>query len=675
VLSRGDSNLVAAPGALRYLPWTLRTRLALKMFDGYLSVGTPSREYLQQFGVPEPLIFDSPHCVDNAWFASAADAVRQHGRDAARREMGAAPDDFVVLFAAKFTSVKRPQDLIEAAAHLGPNVVVAMAGNGPLLERTREAAKRLNVRVTTQGFVNQTAMPRLLAAADCVAIPSRSETWGLLANEALASGTPCVVSTGVGAGRDLIHEQSSGAVHQSGDVEGLAAALTRVREALRVRSITVDSCQQAVSGFVYERAAEGLLRAARRLQRRTSTPHLSAADRPRVIALFGNMVSVFGLERMSFEVLRTLRESGAAVHCVVNRWQSSRIVDFADDINASWSTGYYWYELRRRGTLSHQLRTAWDVFNTSIGLLRDARRFRPSHIFIPEFGAVLRSAPALWMLRRCGVRTILRLGNAPEPGRFYAFIWRYLIDPCVDQYVPNSQFIERELLRHRIAPVKSRVIYNTVPHRPHQWQQPSPGPGRVIFVGQVIPQKGLDLLLEAVAKLRRRGIDVTLDVVGDIDGYEDPAYAGYRAGVRKRAVAGDLVGAVRLLGVREDVPLLMAQASMHCLPSKAEQKEGFTVTTLEAKRAGLPSVVTCSGALPEMVRHRVDGWLCQEITVEAIAEGLEYFLVDPDRARRSGEEARASQLSFSRARFRSEWAEVFSRPVNLGGSTMRTQTS
>jgi glycosyltransferase involved in cell wall biosynthesis len=675
VLSRGDSNLLAAPRGLRHLPWKLRTRLALKLFDGYLSVGTPSREYLRQFGAPEPLIFDSPHSVDNEWFASIASAVREHTRASARHELGAGPEDFLVLFAAKFIAVKRPLDLIEAAARLGPHAVLAMAGNGPLLETAQRAAERLNVRVTWQGFVNQSAMPRLLAAADCVAISSRCETWGLLVNEALASGTPCVVSNGVGACRDLIREQSSGGCYEAGDVAGLAASLTRVREALREGTITVATCRQAVSGFVYERTTQGLLTAARRLRARKRIPELSSADRPRVIALLGNMVSVFGLERMSFEVLRTLRENGAAVHCIVNRWQSSRIVDFADEIDASWSTGYYWYELRRRGSLSHQLRAAWDVFNTSIGLLRDARRFRPSHIFIPEFGAVLRSAPALWILRRCGVRTILRLGNAPEPGRFYAFIWRHLVDPCVDRYAPNSQFIEQELLRHRIATAKSRVVYNTVPHRPHAWQQPSPIPGRVIFVGQIIPQKGLDLLLEAVAQLRVRGFDVTLDVVGDIDGYEDPAYVGYRAGVRKRAAAPDLLEVVRLLGVREDVPQLMSRASIHCLPSRLEQKEGFTVTTLEAKRAGLPSVVTCSGALPEMVRHGVDGWLCPSTTVEAIAEGLEYFLTDPERARLAGEAARTSQLVFGRTRFRSDWAEMFSLHTNLGRSAVRTQPS
>ena len=53
-------------------------------------------------------------------------------------------------------------------------------------------------------------------------------------------------------------------------------------------------------------------------------------------------------------------------------------------------------------------------------------------------------------------------------------------------------------------------------------------PGRVIFVGQIIPEKGLDLLLDAVAILRARGVDATLDVVGEMDGWEAPSYRGHR---------------------------------------------------------------------------------------------------------------------------------------------------
>jgi glycosyltransferase involved in cell wall biosynthesis len=119
----------------------------------------------------------------------------------------------------------------------------------------------------------------------------------------------------------------------------------------------------------------------------------------------------------------------------------------------------------------------------------------------------------------------------------------------------------------------------------------------------------------------------------------------------------------------------MAAASVHCLPSRPEQKEGFTVATLEAKRAGLPSVVTQSGALPEMVRHTVDGWVCPETTAAAVAEGLKYFLADRDRLRRAGEEARASELAFSRIEFARQWAEIFSVEADVVRSSVRTQAS
>ena len=673
VLYRGDSNLIAGPLGIRRPAWAVRTRLALQMFDGYLSVGTRSREYLRHFGVPEPLIFDSPHALDVS--ALAASAAAGEPRSVMRRWLGAGDSDFLVVFAGKFTAVKRAPDLVAAVSRMGADVTLAMVGNGPMVEQTRVVAHRLGIRATWCGFVNQSTMPAVLAAADCVALPSESETWGFVVGEALACGTPCVVSDRVGCAADLVHEGVSGAVHRPGDVDGLADALTRVREATVSGAMTGESCRQVVAGHSLEGAADGLRQGADRLLRRREARRRAAEGQPRVIAAMGNMVSVFGLERMSFEVLRTLRENGAAVHCIVNRWQSSRVVDLADDVGASWSTGYYWYELRRRATVGARVQALWDVFRTSLDLLGDAWRFRPTHVFAPEFNAIVRSAPALWILRRLGVRVVFRLGNAPESGRFYRYLWRFVIDPCVDQYAPNSRFIEQELLAHGIAARKARVIYNTVPRRSFSWQTPKPVPGRILFVGQIIPSKGVDILLEAVAQLRRRNLDVSVDIVGDIEGWEHPGYAGYRSRVRARAQEADLAGCVRFLGFREDVPALMATASVHCLPSRPEQKEGFTVTTLEAKHAGLPSVVTRSGALPEMVRHQIDGWICGETTAPAIAEGLEYFLTDPARARLAGEEARAWERAFSRSRFASEWAEVFASRTDLVASAVRPQAS
>jgi len=675
VLYRGDSNLLSAPVGLKRYAWTVRTRIALSKFDGFLSVGTRIREYLRYFHIPDPLIFDSPHAVDNEYFAAASARLMQNAeRDAARRELGAGPADFLVLFAGKFIELKRPADVVSAAAQLGPDVVVAMAGNGELMTETRAVAERAGVRVTWCGFLNQSGMSRALAAADCVAVPSRWESWGLIVNEALASGTPCVVSDRVACASDLVRDDVSGYVHAVGDVESLARALQRVSAASRCGLITRDSCRAMAVTHSFECATDGVVAAARRVHARRRLPINANPGAPRIVAAFGNMAMISGVERMSFELLRTVRDRGGAVHCIVNEWKSGQVVDRADSIEASWSTGYYWYELRRRVSMRGLVLILWDICRTSVDLLRDARRFAPTHVFAPEFHAVLRSAPALWMLRRLGVRVILRLGNAPEPGRFYRFLWRGIIDRCVDRFVPNSQFIHRELLAHGIAADKSRVVYNTVPHRNDPWEPRERIAGRIIYVGQIIPPKGVDVLLDAFALVLRGGANASLDIIGDMNGWEPPEFDGYRERIRVRSMAPELAGRVRLLGSREDVPALMAAASVHCQPSRPEQKEGFAVVALEAKRSGLPSVVTMSGALPEMVTHLVDGWICPEVTPEAIAEGLSYFIADEERARRAGEHARNRERQFSHERFASAWAAVFDAEPSLDAAAVGVET-
>jgi glycosyltransferase involved in cell wall biosynthesis len=289
-----------------------------------------------------------------------------------------------------------------------------------------------------------------------------------------------------------------------------------------------------------------------------------------------------------------------------------------------------------------------------------ARRVRPTHVFVPDFEAVVRNFPALAWLRLRGVRVISRLGTAPPQGRFYGHLWRRVIDPVVDRFVANSNFTRRELLAHGIASDKIETIENMAPRR----NQPPPTdsgriPGRVIFVGQIIPDKGLDLLVEAIALLRLRGVDATLDVVGDISGWEAPEYRGHRAAVRDRAQQPDLDGAVHLLGYREDVPALLARASVHCCPSRPELREGFGLVVLEAKLSGLPSVVLPSGNLPEMIEHQRDGWVCPRADAAALAEGLEFFLTRPEALASAGRAALASADRYSEARFAAAWARVF----------------
>ena len=204
-----------------------------------------------------------------------------------------------------------------------------------------------------------------------------------------------------------------------------------------------------------------------------------------------------------------------------------------------------------------------EVLRVSGNLLRVARRIRPTHILMPDFETVLRNAPALVWLRAGGARVVLRLGNAPSPGRFYERLWRHGIARLVDRFVVNSDFTRRELIAVGIDRGQDSDDCQHAARGVQTASRPLPprDSGRVIFVGQIIPEKGLDLLLDAVALVRARGLDATLDVVGAIDGWESPTYGGHRAAIRERAARADLAGAVRFLGWREEVPGLLRRAS------------------------------------------------------------------------------------------------------------------
>jgi len=105
-------------------------------------------------------------------------------------------------------------------------------------------------------------------------------------------------------------------------------------------------------------------------------------------------------------------------------------------MGASVSTGRYYFTLERhtRNPLRF-LQMAWDIAWTSAGLLWDAKRFGASHVLVPEFVSLLRNAPALLLLRASGTPVFLRTATAPNRGRFYDFLWRFIIPPLTTKIV------------------------------------------------------------------------------------------------------------------------------------------------------------------------------------------------------------------------------------------------
>jgi glycosyltransferase involved in cell wall biosynthesis len=227
-----------------------------------LYIGRKSEQHFQRLGVPDTKLVFSPYCVDTASFL-LDEASRDTLREAARRELNVAPDQLVLVFAGKLSRRKGPDVLVSAVKALPrefqDRILVAFLGSGELrAELESRAACAPAVRVHFCGFKNQTELSRYYHAGDLLVLPSRhSETWGLVVNEALGHGVPCVVSEAVGCAPDLIEPNVTGEIAVADSVESLAAAIVRARSLVGHPDIR-RRCRDRVSSYTVDRAAHGI---------------------------------------------------------------------------------------------------------------------------------------------------------------------------------------------------------------------------------------------------------------------------------------------------------------------------------------------------------------------------------------------------------------------------------
>jgi len=134
------------------------------------------------------------------------------------------PEQFNIMHISNFRPVKRVSDVVRVFAHITArlNARLIMVGDGPDAGLARQLAVELGVadRVTFTGVVDGVAP--LLQAANLLLLPSQTESFGLVALEAMASGVPVVVSD-VGGLPEVVEHGVTGYLAPVGDVEQMAA--------------------------------------------------------------------------------------------------------------------------------------------------------------------------------------------------------------------------------------------------------------------------------------------------------------------------------------------------------------------------------------------------------------------------------------------------------------------
>jgi glycosyltransferase involved in cell wall biosynthesis len=218
-------------------------RSLLRLVSGVFAAGTAQAHYVQSLGVASNRIFMGYDAVDNDYFSRRADALRSIGLKVVG---GLTLPDNYFLACCRFIPEKNLIRLLEAYHHYRSQWAksqvtrsagerakpwdLVLIGDGPLKESLCQLRMQLSLvdSVHLPGFKQYYELPGYFAHANALLLPSTSETWGLVVNEAMAVGLPILLSNRCGCALDLIQESLNGFTFDPYDVLEMAQLMTRV---------------------------------------------------------------------------------------------------------------------------------------------------------------------------------------------------------------------------------------------------------------------------------------------------------------------------------------------------------------------------------------------------------------------------------------------------------------
>jgi len=208
----GNTPYVIWSGSVTFPGWYdsaarrfLRRRF-VRRAASYVAYGSRAAAYLLALGAPPGSVRIAINTVDTEFFAAETRKKRM--------ELGT-PEKRHLLYVGYLEPRKDVGTLIAMAASLArerSDFVLDIVGDGTQREQLKHAAAAQGVdeRVVFHGFVQKEDLPAFYARASCFLFQTGFDIWGLVLNEAMAAGLPCIVSDRAGAAYDLIRNGETG---------------------------------------------------------------------------------------------------------------------------------------------------------------------------------------------------------------------------------------------------------------------------------------------------------------------------------------------------------------------------------------------------------------------------------------------------------------------------------
>lgn len=516
-------------------------------------------------------------------------------RTEARRHLGLPTGTPIVMYRSRIAPEKDPDAFLRAISLLraeGRDLVALYMGGE--WEEFAARARELGVDVVARKPSSMDEIPMWYVAADVDVQTSRAEGLGISPLEALACGTPVVVSD-CGGLPEVVDGGRCGALTPPGAHTAVARAIAsflddpdRAAEVARVgREWVRDGFDASAAFTAWTDLAKTVARSRRwRVLFVDHETRLSGGQRDLtdlVGALDPERIEVHAALSGDGELADALRAHGAVVH----------IVDVAPSLRRASR-----FRLARRPDLA--LRHAAAASAAAWRVARLARRLRPDVVHSNSLKAHLLASPAAVVARAKNVWHVRDILDG-----WLSDAWRVLAGVLADRVVCLSEVAAEPFRRGRVAS-KVRVVYNGIRLRPvearevERWRTDlgaTDGEPVIGIVGQLAHWKGQDTFIEAAALVAQVLPDARFAVVGECLFPDNERE--YAASLRSTAGRLGLDGRLRFVGHAEPIEPVMAALDVCVHASRLPEPFGRVI--VEAMAQGTPVVASALGAGPELV--------------------------------------------------------------------------
>jgi glycosyltransferase involved in cell wall biosynthesis len=373
----------------------------------------------------------------------------------------------------------------------------------------------------------------------------------------------------------------------------------------------------------------------------------------RIIVLFGSPF-LYGSEKANIDVFRALAEYEhvKVLFLIDEKRGFDEIVSYLQSNSLSYVPVSYHFMFRKGMSIKEWSIKINEVIIGSFQLLKYYRKFKPTHLYTSKPEYFLNFLPILFFVRR---PIIYRIGDSPVVHNFvYQYLWSYIVKK-VSKFICVSKYIEQQVQTYVNNSLRTEVIYS----RPHSREKGINVNSdkisysfTVLYVGQIGKHKGLDLLIESAILLCKKYDKINFNIAGKLD--KDEPFAGNQIA---KVDSSGLSDRIRFLGYISNVNDLYKMANLHVCPSVYE--EPLANVLIDAKMFGIPSIIFPVGGLPEIIEHKINGYICEEKTALSLFNAIEYYFLNQSICEQTGRNAFNSLEQIEIEKFGEKWLNVF----------------